>query len=132
MKLEIKHLAPYLIHRLTFLMESEPNSKEPNIEELKSLDMGLNMVNFGWGNAKPFTEIKPILRPLSSLDKEIEVNGERFVPIEKMKELGLGSLPRSLDCNWLYYHQFEQLVKWHFNVFNLPENLYIDINTLNK
>jgi hypothetical protein len=27
-------------------------------------------------------KIKPILRPLSDLTKEIEVNGEKFIPIE--------------------------------------------------
>ena len=49
--LNVEHLAPYLPYGLTFLMESEPDSKEPNIDELKSIDVGLKMVNFGWGNA---------------------------------------------------------------------------------
>jgi hypothetical protein len=69
--LELKYLAPYLPYGLTFLMESEPDSKEPNIDELKSIDVGLKMVNFGWGNAKSFTEIKPILKPLSTLTKDL-------------------------------------------------------------
>ena len=35
------------------------------------------------GGAKPSVEkVKPILRPLSYLTKEIEVNGEKFIPIE--------------------------------------------------
>ena len=45
MELKIEHLAPYLPYGLTFLMESEPNSKEPNTDELKSIDVGLKMVN---------------------------------------------------------------------------------------
>ena len=78
MELKIEHLAPYLPYGLTFLMESEPNSKEPNTDELKSIDVGLKMVNFGWGNAKSLTEIKPILKPLSTLTKELyyELSGK--------------------------------------------------------
>ena len=34
-----------------------------------------------------FKEVKPILRPLTDLTKEIEVNGERFVPIVKLLEI---------------------------------------------
>jgi hypothetical protein len=69
MELQIKHLTPYLPYKLQFLMASEPESKEPNIDELKSIDTGLKMVNFGWGNAKPLTEIKPILKPKAHLHK---------------------------------------------------------------
>lgn len=78
MELKIEHLTPYIPYGLTFLMESEPDSKEPNIDELNSIDAGLKMVNFGWGNAKSFTEIKPILKPLSILTKELyyELSGE--------------------------------------------------------
>ena len=73
-KLELKYIAPYLPYKV----EYESNGE---IETLKSVDTGLKMVNFGWGNAKKFEEIKPILRPLSGLTKKIEVNGERFIPI---------------------------------------------------
>jgi len=86
MKLEVKHLAAYLPYGLTFLMESEPNSKEPNIDELKSIDASIKMVNFGWVNAKTLTEIKPILRPLSMLDEEIEYKGEKFIPIQWLED----------------------------------------------
>ena len=27
---------------------------------------------------------------------------------------------------------FQKLFEWHFNVFNLPQELWIDINTLEK
>jgi hypothetical protein len=38
------------------------------------------------------SEVKPLLRPLSDLTKEIEVNGEKFVPIVK---LGVLYFPKS-------------------------------------
>ena len=68
MELQLEHLTPYLPYKLQFLMESEPESKEPNIDELKSIDVRLKMVNFGWGNAKNLTEIKPMLKSISKLD----------------------------------------------------------------
>lgn len=76
-------------------------------------------------------DIKPILYPLSSLTKEIEHKGEKFVPIEKMKELGLGSLPRSLDYRWLYYHQAQKLLEWKFDIFGLLDRgLAVDKTTI--
>lgn len=71
MELEVKHIVPYLPYRLKFLIESDSESKEPNIYELKSIDIGLKMVNIGWGNAKNLAEIKPILKPFSKLTKEL-------------------------------------------------------------
>lgn len=86
-------------------------------------------------------DFKLILHNLSDLTKEIEVNGEKFVPIDylvdKMK-LTIGGLskfgitqrilnePFTID-----YWAFERLISWHFDVFGLIEkNLAIDINTL--
>jgi hypothetical protein len=56
-----------------FMAESEPNSKEPNIETIKSVDNSIKMVNFGHGDAKLFTDIKLLLRPLSTMTDD-EVN----------------------------------------------------------
>lgn len=85
---------------------------------------------------------KPILRPLSDLTKEIEHNGERFVPIERLAclydfELSDRYFIRMyIDGGYttslleLPYILVQKLLEWHFNVFNLPEDLYVDINTL--
>jgi len=72
-QLTIKHLAAYLPCNVNYIINGESE-----IIELKSIDSGLKMVNFGWGNAKLLSEIKLILRPLSDLTKEIEVNGEKY------------------------------------------------------
>lgn len=43
------------------------------------------------GGSKPsLSDIKPILRPLSDLIKEIEINGEKFVPIIEISKFLLG------------------------------------------
>ena len=135
MKLELKHLATYLPYNLSIMMLSEPNSREPNIQELKSIDIDLKMVNFGWGNAKELDEIKPILRPLSDLVSECTTDDE-VGSISWVSHL-LGKELRYF--NYLTYKpvfnnywEFELLVKNHFDVFGLiDKGLAIDINTLN-
>ena len=78
MNLELKHLAPYLPYGLKYSVFNKKG-------KLDLLEIGTNniyniitAVNKGvYGG-----EYKPILRPLSDLTKEIEVNGEKFVPLE--------------------------------------------------
>jgi hypothetical protein len=127
MKLEIKHLAPYLPYNLKFkeinyggtyllcgIIEDELWFKDNYGDNFNSIISDESM--------------KPILRPLSDLTKEIEVNGERFVPNYWFgRSLHLQSI---LDEK---FHIVQKLIQWHFDVFGLiEENLAIDINTLNK
>lgn len=71
-------------------------------------------------------EVKPILRPLSDLTKEIELNGEKFVPIQETDI----DIPFTSDLLFLVtYGDVQKLLEWHFDVFGLIENnLAIDIN----
>lgn len=84
-KLELKHLAPYLPYGLKVEFDYETL-----IGELKSLCSFRNtcslMFRTLWDDIH-FDEIKPIHRPLSDLTKEIENNGERFVPIAELLKL---------------------------------------------
>lgn len=121
MKLELKHLAPYLPYGLKMYYRGR-------VYELRSLSViGMNLTDMH----------KTILRPLSDLTEEIEHNGERFVPVEKLEEMyGLTveaqedkvlTLPITLEP----YNLIRQLFEWHFDIFSLIENnLAIDINTL--
>jgi hypothetical protein len=84
---------------------------------------------------------KPILRPLSDLTKEIEVDGEKFVPIEKC---GYCSLENCKDeqgnidlissnhvLNFIPYFCVLKLLEWHFDIYGLIDaGLAIDINTI--
>ena len=82
MKLELKHLAPYLPYGLKF---------EVNIFDQAMTDgvmVGLNEIEIEFsGIRNTITEsftydlCLPILRPLSDLTKEIEHNGGKFIPI---------------------------------------------------
>jgi hypothetical protein len=150
MKLELKHLAPYLPYGLKFSVNSVlyPKITMTGFRELYVYGNyhGTNL-SFMYGF------VKPILRPLSDLTKEITHNGQTFVPMKWMesninksisfyqplnKELSLEieiiTENYSQTIN-LYdgYICTQKLQEWHFDVFGLIEKgLAIDINTLNK
>ena len=138
-KLELKYLANYLPYNIIgispsgnkFYLSTSSNMLGKGIES-RNIDTFLN------------DEFKLILRPLSDLTKEIEVNGERFVPIEY--------LYKNLDCDAEYdfiwaieddissvsdkiifapYSIVEKLFEWHFDTNGLIEKgLAVDFNTL--
>jgi hypothetical protein len=165
MKLQIKHIIPYLPYGLKFLYHG-------NIYKMRWIN-SIGDIDYNSQNdfIDPFPPnifnkeldlVKLIFRPLSDLTKEIEVNGEKFVPIERLFELEYPAnkggkhnpyyydtqtnYTRCSHCGTSYhlivhinselifkqkYWIIQKLFEWHFNVFNLPENLFIDINTLN-
>lgn len=66
----------------------------------------------------------PCLRQFSDLAREIEHNGERFVPRHKF-------IGNPLDYKILHnsYSVVQQLLKWHFDVFGLiDKGLALNIN----
>lgn len=168
MKLELKYLAGYLPYGLKGTLTSDSQDDfEDLIEDLSinenkfikgaiwqyagyadedlCVPLGNGEINgFLMRNENTYASfygvIKPILRPLSDLTKEIEANGEKFVPIvyfEKfntqidfVKEIKV----LQNDIRWLSttsYLVVEKLLEWHFDIYGLIENnLAIDINTL--
>ena len=139
MKLELKHLAPYLPYGLKtkYFLSDAIVLNEGQPEELRDKLLTEDNIKF----VRNFC--KPILRPLSDLTKEIEVNGEKFKADNKF--WGFNSFK-------YYFNQFDKwesafaylnsrapyglvqvLFEWHFDVFGLiPQGLAIDINTLEK
>lgn len=153
-KLELKHLAAYLPYGLKVQhTEFLPNKDEIQTTLIESISD--NCVTFTeyccdyyFNEIEPECKIKPILRPLSDLTKEIEVNGEKFMPMEKLYKHWVGThtnnqinqkyfseimerLSKYDDCKHIHYCIVENLFKWHFDIFELiHKNLAIDINTL--
>lgn len=139
--LELKHLAPYF---------------NCNAQYKNTLSNTLHYLTvYAYANyTKLFREgkYKPILRPLSDLTKEIEVNGERFIPLQVFKKINKTisfyqplskDMDLQIDIETENYSQsidlFEgylvtqKLFEWHFDVFNLIEKgLAVDINEINK
>ena len=87
----------------------------------------------GWYSSNRF---KPLLRSLDSLTKPITVKGynddKEFVPAEEIFVGAWGKHAEYYIKNGnildLSFIQIELLLKWHFNVFNLPETEYIKID----
>lgn len=77
--------------------------------------------------ASRIQDIRPILRPMSDLKKEINHEGEQFVPYNRLCDQTFFEL-HGPATQWPY-HVIEQLIHWNFDVFNLiPEGLAVDIN----
>ena len=154
MKLKLKHLAPYLPYRLKGaykeadgleIWELDVSAYEIDYDDRKLPLYHFWQKDYGRGQIK---HIKLILHQLSDLTKEVEVNGEKFVPLDylySMKSNKLNwddkyhvakvikALNKNITEKSLPYFFMEKLFEWHFDVFGLIKNgLAIDINTLNK
>lgn len=78
---------------------------------------------------------KIVKHPLSDLTKEIEVNGEKFVPLKKMgyNVSWYGWDFYKINILEQKYSDIQKLLEWHFDIYGLIEKgLAIDINTLKK
>lgn len=148
MKLELKHLAPYLPYKLKGKLEND-EYYDTKIGVLLRLETAFDSDNIPMCTVEEYEDeiefFKPILRPLSDLTKEIEVNGEKFVPWNLLEIdssivdfLSVNNQPiiRLIDCEFIYaidvYNNIiQKLIEWHFDVFGLIEKgLAIDINSL--
>lgn len=150
MKLELKHLAPYLPYGLKLNYKHFPGdekarriatltglTKEDGIETTydeaeyngHSYTKG-DLINWGDRNNVHDLEVKPILRPLTDLTNDIV--SEYFSDmLEDSLEIMLNHFSiRPLSCK---YEEVQFLLEKHFDVFGLiDKGLAIDINTLEK
>jgi hypothetical protein len=140
MKLELKHLAAYLPFGLKIMYFGKQRKMNAGNGSSK------NWIGITATIQRQGENCKPILRPLSDLTKEIEVGGERFVPIKEFMilyggcttEKGKPIFESDFITNIMYsyygslsYGVIEKLFEWHFDVFGLIEQgLAININTL--
>ena len=114
MKLEIKHLAPYLPYSL-------------KVSKLHTMHTCLGIGSIDHILTTQKEAYKPILRPLSDLTKEIEIDGKKFVPKESIGLIhdisGNNILNfrtgERIDVLCLPYFMVEKLFEWHFDVFGL-------------
>lgn len=132
-----EQLSAYLPFELKFSDNSELFSIDLDNElMLLNSDEGISNHRMDW------RIIKPVLFPIESIAKEIEIGGERFVPIEKLRsyfynvylEIGIsGKLNMkgvnetfiSTDCT-LSIHSY--LYKWKIDIFGLiPAGLAIPV-----
>jgi len=145
-KLELKHLAPYLPYNLKVF--DDYYSEIRYLAALAFSDCGIVKQLHYPSQTREYNEIKPILHPLSDLTKEIEHNGEKFVPIEWLNENKSVRLIKVINTGryevfsentgttnirFWEYCIIEKLFEWHFDVFGLiKDGLAIDINTIKQ
>ena len=124
MELEAKHLVPYLPYELKF---GSGNQKYYEFV-LSGIDFYTRtdiQIRTRGNRVYKISDIryKPLLRPLSDLTKEIEVNGEKFVPAGKMITHGFHNSfwydVEKFNYRYLYAMDLEKLFEWHFDVFGL-------------
>ena len=131
MKLELKHLAGYLPYGLKAEFADYDDIEDIEILTILSLEIGSEEDFIVNQYSSFFFQFKPILRPLSDLTKEIEVNGEKFVPKDWLNYNFIGENMGLNIATWSH-RTIEKLYEWHFDIHGLIENgLAIDINTIN-
>lgn len=141
-KLTIAHIAPYLPYGLEVKgypysgLPDEERQQHPVLGKMMGLDTSNAIVWFKdangyyWDTTKKVTLFcfKPILRPLSQLTQEIEHNGERFVPVDRLEytysTLGVRATIEQLskDNRWVNHCEYlliQHLLEWHFDINNL-------------
>lgn len=108
MKLELKHLAPYLPYGVMCELQDQGETKQAKLCGAYSDNSYafFDTVESEHG----YDSIKPILRPLSDLTKEIEHNGKKFIPIQ---------ITRNYTDENVSYKLCDKLFEWHFDVFGL-------------
>ncbi|WP_417444619.1 hypothetical protein [Joostella sp.] len=129
MKLELKHLAPYLPYKINYFIDFEDG--DTSIWELEGLTKEEIFID-GYDTNYESKNCKPVLRPLSDLTKEIDYNGDRFYPYNELK------IPLDLSLNMDYrninnfpYKVISKMIEWHFDVFGLiDKGLAINMNEL--
>lgn len=150
MKLELKHLSPYLPYGLKVKFETSGK-----VRIIDGLSFYNNYVYIKTEGKAPMWsqqnwDYKPILRPLSDLKNYITWGGLTFKPLETIKKdfqfydsikfverdkcielKGYAMITEIHYIDDLPYKKMEKLLMWKFDVFGLiDQDLAIDINTL--
>ncbi|MDR0266059.1 hypothetical protein D3C87_485960 [compost metagenome] len=160
-KLKLEHLAPYLPYGLKAeMLDYKSDYVGKQYDEIVGFHQWdkncLYWSTLTIGGSKPNIErIKPILRPLSDLTKEIEHKGKKFIPLHIIN--GFGKNSESICDRWIepnlttqgggsweggieddidtfqFYWLHVKLLSWHFDVFGLIEKgLAIDMNQIDN
>lgn len=133
MNLELNHLAPYLPYELKGqVFEYKIDYTNKRYEELTGIE-NWQEKNSRWdlttkSNSRiTICSFKPILRPISDLNLEIEFKDKKFYPIDELAEIDeVVVLQYSFEffetsMKYLPHWIVEQLLEWHFDVFKLIE-----------
>lgn len=138
--MNLQHITPYLAHGVRFISNLDKPFGGHDYKPIWTLSGVLPLFGDFCAHTKenndayPLFTIKLLLRPLSDLTKEIEHNGNKFVPIDILGEdfgeieLNRTNENRSFYVDFESYKRFDdfymiynKLFEWHFDVFGLIE-----------
>ena len=138
MKLELKHLAIAFTNnwKVTYFDDERELNQVCNIVELREDECTISNGEYEYD--VKFDDIKLLCFPISSLTKEITINGESFVPIDfinknirKVVDIYLVVGEINIDIETDNYSQIinlidgyeimQKLIEWKFDVFRLIE-----------
>ena len=145
MKLELKHLAPYLPYKLQCLAMGE-GKKQFELQGISDCYYAdLHEIGRTVCEQYDFEDVFPILRPLSDLSSNEWINEFLGTGMEIAEfKIWAISQPNGFIDFWAQdakgelqykfgYSDYQNLLKHHFDVFGLIEKgLAIDINTLKQ
>ena len=133
-------LAFSLPYKLFFRIEYGSTNQPTGIYQMSGVYETYVVEGFNYDDNVKTDKLKPILHPLTDLTKEIEHNGEKFVPIQDMLECAFAPMSMSaIEANKDYFNDIYssnfgdvlQLIEWHFDIAGLIENgEAVDVNTL--
>jgi hypothetical protein len=127
-QLELKHLSAYLPYKPRVTLYSDIYNYDGLVTKMH------HQYYFDFCQEK--CNIKLHLRPISDLTKEIEHNGEMFVPIEKLDMSFLQFEyfhSQGIDLSEITYLDARKLHSWHFDTFGLIDaGLAVDINSIKE
>ena len=143
MKLEIKYLVSYLPYGLN-IKDVKHGSVFEALHFITTPHQDFSLFKGNLDQLINDKYLKPVLFPLSSLTKEITINGETFVPYDKIKEI-YPNTPQFTDYikGWMQYYGIMnskceyvcilKLFEWKIDVFqlidkNLAEPVTEDFN----
>ena len=133
MKLKSNHFAPYLPYKLKLIDDSHDESFEFTMDEVSYFGIrSMSEANLLFFFDHP-TFPKPILYPMSRIKGKIKHDGGMISPLDILygdpifmqaweEELFIEPRNNPLMAS---YVTIQKLLEWHFNVFNLPEELYV-------
>ena len=138
-------LAFSLPYKLFFRIEYGSTNQPTGIYQMSGVYETSIVEGFNYDNNVKTDKLKPILHPLTDLTKEIEHNGEIFIPITRLKLLyefesdNVCEIRMYINAGWtssiveLPLDIVLQLISWHFDIAGLiDKGEAIDVNTLDE
>ena len=131
MKLELKHLTSYLPYKLN-IKDVKHGSVFEALHFITTPNQDFSLFKGNLDQLINDKYLKPILFPLSSLTKEITINGETFNPYDKINKK-FSNTPQFTDYvkGWMQYYGIMdskcehvcilKLFEWKIDVFGLIE-----------